>query len=354
MRFPVIVGLQLLLTALVIALVLTLSESSPGIQAAPAVEWDARLDKLRVTLAPAADCSGGCWRLRSARYEDQNEAGGLHHIWARAMDANGSFLEGKPWTVAWPGGSQALSTKPPSEWSDHAMWDCYAVYQGETGAYSAYMGDDPARSDTVRGMGLPYCLHVNFRLVWQWTDPTAPPPASPTPWAYITATLPPSNGAHRLGFPMVLAQRFGFPPGPSATATLPSAPTATPTVTPRPNSAPFSGVVVQTFVNCGLTQLIGVVHDANGAPLPGTQIRLTWDGQVGPPLFARAGDYVRPETDASGWDFVLAQGRVANQWRVAVVDAAGNPLSEELRVRTDDHCEPNAVNVAKVRFLRQP
>lgn len=140
---------------------------------APALEWDSRLDPLGVALEPAADCSGGCWRLVSAQYEDEQESAGLHHIWAKALDENGQELAGQEWRVLYPGNGFVLTTKAPPEWADFALFDCYNP-DIERGAYSAYMGNDIAKSDAVSGLGLPQCIHNSFRLIWQWQSQVAP------------------------------------------------------------------------------------------------------------------------------------------------------------------------------------
>jgi hypothetical protein len=159
------------------------------VQEVPALDWDSRLDELNVTHTPAADCSSGCWVLVSARYESPEESGGLHHLWARALDEQGQQLAGQPWTVAWPEGSAVLQTKAAGEWADFPMYASYDPFErDETGPYRAFAGTDEARSDTVQGMGLPLKHHVSFRMVWQWQPagaalptPTPSPTVSPEP-----------------------------------------------------------------------------------------------------------------------------------------------------------------------------
>lgn len=141
-------------------------------------QWDARLDELKVSLVPAADCSGGCWRLVEAYYLDPDESAGLHHVFGKALDAEGAQLAGVPLVVAWAEGSTSVPTKPAPDLTDIALWDCYFPEQGP-GGYRAYVGGDERNSDVVAGMGLPSCYHVSFRLVWQWQDaPPAPLPHS--------------------------------------------------------------------------------------------------------------------------------------------------------------------------------
>ncbi len=325
---------------------------TPGSAARPPV-WDPRLDDYNVTYHPAADCSQGCWELARAEFLDEGQSGGLHHVFAKSLSADGQHLGGTPWRVAWAGGMDLSTTKPPPDWGDLALWDCYFPDQGEAGGYRAWMGTTESRSDVVRGMGLPYCIHTSFRLTWQWN-----PGGPPTPTIPPTATLrpTPSGDIHYAAIPMIYGGQPEIPvptttqvPNATPTATRPPTNTPLPTATATPGGGTYQGEVVQTFPNCGLTQVFGVVHDPTGNPQPGTRIRLTWDGNT-TPLYTTAGTYVRPETDTSGWDFVLANFAMENWWRVAVVDGAGNPLSPEVVVHTVNRCEPTDLNVAKVRF----
>jgi hypothetical protein len=156
-----------------------------------ALEWDARLNELNVTHTAAADCSSGCWRLVSARYESPEESGGLHHIWLQAQDEQGHQLAGQPWTVAWPEGSAVLQTKAPGEWADFPMYASYDPFErDEVGPYRAFVGTDEARSDRVQGMGLPLKHHVNFRLVFRWSARPAP---TPSPTATRGPEAPPNH-----------------------------------------------------------------------------------------------------------------------------------------------------------------
>ena len=138
-------------------------------------------------------------------------------------------------------------------------------------------------------------------------------------------------------------------PTPSATATTRASATSTPTpsVTPTPGP-PFTGSIVATDRNCGLTLVYGVVNDASGKPLPGIRIRLTWDAPDAQTYYTYAGS--KPEFGPSGWDIFLNGMPVENTWRVAVVDEAGTLLSPDLPVHTDGHCNDGATNVVRVHF----
>jgi hypothetical protein len=154
------------LVGIAVVLLLLLALLLAPAQAAPST-WDPRLDALGITLEPATSCAEGCWRLVEARYEDPDEAQGLHHIWAIVQGADGRQLAGQPWTVAWPGGSAGLQTKPYPDQADFPMYASYAPDRDESGPYRAFAGSDEAQSDTVHGMGLPLKHHVNFRLTWR-------------------------------------------------------------------------------------------------------------------------------------------------------------------------------------------
>ncbi len=341
---------------------LWLGGAAEPLAAAPLVEWDARLDGLGVTWQPAAGCSEGCWRLRSARLLDPDEGGGNHHVYVRLYRA-GNMVADLPFHVSWAdGGDRALSKVPP-EWADIPIWNCYYPENG-AGPYRAFAGDSEAASDVVHGMGLPVCYHYSFQLEWEWAEADIPPPgtlpctgcfqlwlplfwvadevtATPTPEMTVTPAVTPSATATPDGTPMPSAT-------PSAT------PSPSPTVTPTPGVQGFTGEVVQTFTNCALTQVFGTVRDPNGTPLPGTRIRLTWDAPDAQRYYTTAGSYIRPETDESGWEFFLNGYAVGNGWRVAVVDGANNVIGEELAVQTDGHCNAGAANVINVRFTDHP
>jgi hypothetical protein len=328
-----LVGAQLLL----LFALLTLALAASTAQTAPAFYWDERLDGLGVTLHPTDDCANGCWRLVSTVFEDETQSGGTHHIYFE--EPHDASLSGEV-----SNGSQSWLIrldKPANEPAGN-----HDMYAGNV--YSARMHGAP--SDEIRGMRMRgptddtawQAHHVSYRLTWQWT---VEPPEEPT----VTVTVTPDGTPYFI--PIVEVGDTGAPP--EATRTPTATPTPTVTTTPT-NGMPFNGSIVQTFVNCGLTQVFGVVHDANGTPLRDVRVRLTWDAANAQTFYTYSGLYERPETDASGWEFFLNSQPVANEWHVAVVDNEGNLLSQELRVSTDGHCQPDARNIIKVRFVRAP
>ena len=340
---------------------------SPTAPALPR-EWDSRFDELNVTYHPAGNCSQGCWRLVSALYEDANQSGGAHHIFARIRDQSGNLLVDAPWHAAWPDGDVRIMSKAEPDWADYALFDCYDPTT-QTGAYRAYAGDEQSQSDQIHGMGLPQCQHVNFRLIWQWDEggetptplpatatntatPIVPPTITLTPSPTSSPTITPTpdpNVVPRLWIPLIMSDPVVAPTmTPTASA---ATSTPLPTTTPSASGMMFGGEVMEHFTNCGLTQVFGTVQKENGEPFIGPRLRLTWDSSNGTSYHTNAGLYVRPETDASGWEFTLDNFPVENRWRVAVVDALDNLLSDEVEVQTDGHCNEGAANIIKMRFF---
>jgi hypothetical protein len=117
-----------------------------------------------------------------------------------------------------------------------------------------------------------------------------------------------------------------------------------------PRQALYSGKVVETHTNCGLTQVFGIVLDANGNQMAGTNMRLWWGG--GPTLRTTAGKY--GSAGASGWDFTLNTHPVANTWYVAVDDGGDIVLSDQIEVHTNGTCNSGDVNVVKVEIRHTP
>lgn len=163
--------------------------------------------------------------------------------------------------------------------------------------------------------------------------PTDTPEATPTPEPTNTPVPPPPTNTPR--------PRPTSPPQPTNTP-------APPPPTPTP-SLPYIGQVVQTFTNCGLTQVFGVVLDKNGNPKRGVTIRGWWEG--GPILITEAGKYVRPETNEAGWDFTVNNKPVPLVFRVEVYRKEdGARLSNTVTITTVGTCNPGDINVAKVVF----
>jgi hypothetical protein len=136
--------------------------------AAPARAWDGRLDKLGVTVEEAAVQPGQqYWRLVEARWADEQEAGGKHHIYVEVLDENGNRLVGQPVTVYWGDGNYTAGTedKAPPDYGYN-----YMMYAAGN-AYNVKVEGLP--SDVLHGAGMGdierprYGIHTAFYLVFQ-------------------------------------------------------------------------------------------------------------------------------------------------------------------------------------------
>jgi CRP-like cAMP-binding protein len=132
--------------------------------------WDPRLDRLGVRVEDAAVASGQqYWRLIEARWWDEQEAGGKHHIYVEVLDENGSRIVGQPVTVYWGDGSNTGNTedKAPPDYGYN-----YQMYAAGN-AYSVKVEGLP--SDVLAGAGMGdierprYGIHTAFLLTFQKT-----------------------------------------------------------------------------------------------------------------------------------------------------------------------------------------
>lgn len=129
-------------------------------------QWDARLDELGVGLTRSTE--PGAWRLVSARYQDENEAGGKHHVFIRAENADGSPAAGVRFVVDWVG-------RRPED--NPGFTTTNAQGEGDVPIFIQLHPDkkdgiqfaqaDGAPSDAVSGMGLPNNRHVCFLLTFR-------------------------------------------------------------------------------------------------------------------------------------------------------------------------------------------
>ncbi len=151
-------------------------EPEPEAQAAavapalPPRAWDGRLDALGVGVVDAPVSSGQpYWRLIEAKWENEQEAGGKHHIYVEVLDESGKRIVGQPVTVFWPGGSDTGVTedKNPPDYAYN-----YPMYKAGN-SYNVKIEGLP--SDVVQGMGLGtpeqrfYTIHTTFKLIFQRT-----------------------------------------------------------------------------------------------------------------------------------------------------------------------------------------
>jgi hypothetical protein len=139
-----------------------------AVAAAPARAWDSRLDRLGVRVEEAAAGPGQqYWKLIDARWADEREAGGKHHIYVEVLDENGNRIVGHPVTVWWGDGNYTggVEDKAPPDYGFN-----YQMYAAGN-AYNVKVEGLP--SDTLMGAGMgdlerrDWGIHTSFYLVYQ-------------------------------------------------------------------------------------------------------------------------------------------------------------------------------------------
>ncbi len=147
--------------------------------------WDPRLSDLDIKLTRAGkEPDQPIFRLVAAKYLNEWEAGGLHHVFVEVLDEQGQRILGQPVTLAWPDGKSKMVTedKPAPEFAANSP-----LYGSmEDGTYKVYV--DGAPSDTVSGLGLPGKHHVSYQLTFQRNVETSGAPATPVPTVQPTST----------------------------------------------------------------------------------------------------------------------------------------------------------------------
>ena len=172
------------------------------------------------------------------------------------------------------------------------------------------------------------------------------PTWTPTATVYVppTATLLPS-----ITPPATLTPANFIPPTVTSESTVP------PTTTPTPK-APFSVSSVNSIesiiiphlldVGCNWQGVGGTVDDQNSSPIIGIVVRLagSYDGKS-VELTTISG--ISPEYGKSGFEFVLGDTPINSKDKIYVqlLDQAGLPLSEEIRIDTSSDCKENLVLV---------
>jgi CRP-like cAMP-binding protein len=136
----------------------------------PSRAWDPRLDRLGVALQEANVVSGQqYWRLIDARWADEIESGGKHHIYVEVLDESGNRIVGQPVMVTWPEGALAGTTE------DKAAPDYAYNFQMYAAGYSYTVNVEDLPSDRLSGAGLGsieqrnYGIHTSYYLTYQRT-----------------------------------------------------------------------------------------------------------------------------------------------------------------------------------------
>jgi hypothetical protein len=141
------------------------------------LEWDARLDALGVKLVRAQPPAGEtCYRLVKAKWFNEAESQGRHHIYMDVLDEEGKRIIGQRVIVS-NGGQTILVTedKPPPELS------CNMPMFAVLGSYRCQVD---GVSDFVTGLGMgsaeapTFALHTTFELTFQ-REKAGPPPPPP-------------------------------------------------------------------------------------------------------------------------------------------------------------------------------
>ncbi len=115
----------------------------------PARNLDPRLAQLGIAIDDAPVSPGQqYWRLIEARWEDEQQAGGKHHIYVDVLDENGNRLVGQPVTVWWGDGNYTapLEDKPAP--------DLGFNYQMYASGYAYNVKVEGLPSDIARGAGM--------------------------------------------------------------------------------------------------------------------------------------------------------------------------------------------------------
>jgi hypothetical protein len=160
------------------------------------------------------------FRLVSAKYLNEWEAAGLHHVFVEVLDEQGERIVGQPVTLSWRDGKSKMITEDKPEPEFAANSPLYGSI--EDGTYKVYV--DGAPSDIVSGLGLPGKHHVGYQLTFQRNVEASGVPATPVPTVQPTstpvATAPASGGGNssrwdprldELGVKLTKAQSQGQP-----------------------------------------------------------------------------------------------------------------------------------------------
>ncbi len=137
--------------------------AAPAPMPTPALDWDPRLDQRGAYLILAEQ---GAWRLLRARWLDEQQSAGRHHIYIDTLDAEGKRVTGVQVRILWAGGEATVVTEAKPGEPYAANFPMFAVAP----AYSA----QPAGGDLVGGMGLgsieqpAYAIHTSYELIWQY------------------------------------------------------------------------------------------------------------------------------------------------------------------------------------------
>ena len=165
------------------------------------MQWDDRLTPLGVNFQSKPNTK---WEATGARYQNEDEAQGQHHIWFTVLDETNNPKANVKVFVDWVGrDADDPATARLTGDDGRANVDIYANLDPakKNGPYFAYV-EGADKSDIIAGMGLPLKHHVNFLLTYapRSTTPPPPPPPQDVPTAILEKAksvtwMPVNNGA---------------------------------------------------------------------------------------------------------------------------------------------------------------
>jgi CRP-like cAMP-binding protein len=134
----------------------------------PPIVWDGRLDAVQVRLAGANVGAGQpYWRIIEARWLNEQESQGKHHIYVEVVDEGGKRIVGQPVMIEWSGGQERLVTEDKPTPEAAANFPMYAVL----GTYSVRVEGLPSESLAGMGLGTPelraWKIHTSFYIKFQ-------------------------------------------------------------------------------------------------------------------------------------------------------------------------------------------
>ena len=326
------------------------------------VEWDIRLTERGARLIQAEVAPGtGYWRLVKARWYNEAEAQGRHHIYIDLLDQTGTRITQTTITIRWADGATTLITEAKAGEPYAAAFDMHATAP----AYSA-QPDTTAPADRVEGMGLgtveapQNAIHTSYGLVWQWTIAGDKP--TPTPTATLIPSLTPIADDGGNLTPVASPTLTLVPTAPQTVTPPDSSPTASPTPTPSPTSdasptstptpTPTATTVAQAIVvgcqpNAHGSRFEGYVY-VDQQPTNGYRVVFSYEAD---------GPWVtEPALSGSGapgfYTHIISVGVArAGNWYAWLVDQNRQRISTLAAFTTDG--VGGACNVVSVNFLIQ-
>lgn len=165
-------------------------DSPPAPMPEPSRDIDPRLKARGINIGTPAILRPGeyMWRLVKARWWNEQEAGGRHHIYVEALDENGQPLDGVPFNVAWPNGFDDTKRTNGRSGFDAGNFPM----SKSLNEFSVVMSGGGYPSERVNGIGMGADgnsgIHTSTGLTFQRvTVPVITPGQPPLP------TLPPAG-----------------------------------------------------------------------------------------------------------------------------------------------------------------